>query len=140
MSARLQAVLAANEDFAKAFYRNERWAVERAEQIRGIDGLASSRHPERVSDGYSRNWCGTCPYRDGCMTCDMDGDHKAMKGFVGAIATYKVTCDACDFDDTTESTSPDDATSTCAARHRTRRRCFTGKLSAVVVPGPFTAR
>lgn len=88
MTQRLNAVLAANPDFAKAFYKGEKWALQQAEEIRGIDGQASRRFPERArkEDGHTRrNWCGTCVFEGGCVCCDLPGNHEATKGRIGKI-------------------------------------------------------
>lgn len=88
MTARLNQVLMMNPEFATALRKGEPWAIKHAEGIRGIDGQASRRHPERAfkEDGtIRRNWCGSCAYVDGCVTCDLDGDHNASKGQVGKL-------------------------------------------------------
>lgn len=79
---RLEAMLAANREFAEALGRGERWAVQRAEAIAGLDGLASRQHPERAftEDGKTkRNWCGSCPFEEGCVQCDLDWNHEVFK-------------------------------------------------------------
>ena len=89
MSARLNAVLQANEYFAKAYAKAEPWAVEQAEAILGLDGMSRGpRFPERKPDGIKHNWCGTCPYELGCVVCDLPGDHKAMKNFIGVLKDH----------------------------------------------------
>ena len=85
MNGRLQAVQDLNPEFAEALERGDRWAIEHAEMVRGIDGESSRRHPERVlrEDGTRRNWCGSCGHKDGCVMCDLDGDPEGMKGYIG---------------------------------------------------------
>jgi hypothetical protein len=86
MTARLDQMLAMNADFKEAYIKGERWALQHAEAIRGIDGQASRRFPERAfkEDGHTRrNWCGTCAHKEGCISCDLPGDHASMKGMIG---------------------------------------------------------
>lgn len=81
MSARLQQMLQLNPEFAQAYEKGEPWAQQRADEILGLDGQASRRHPERnrLQDGTPRNWCGTCLHEEGCVACDLDGDHEVTK-------------------------------------------------------------
>ena len=88
MTARLQMLMGMNPTYARALENGESWAVQHAEQVRGLDGEASRRHPERAhkQDGITRqNWCGTCPFKGGCVMCDLDGNHAATKGYVGQL-------------------------------------------------------
>jgi hypothetical protein len=83
---RLNLIMAMNPEFAEALTRGEKWAVRHADALNGLDGNASRRHPERAfeEDGITRrNWCGSCSSKRGCITCDLDGDHRATKGMVG---------------------------------------------------------
>lgn len=78
--------MAVNPTFAQALARGERWAVERAEMVRGIDGEASRQFPERApeEDGVTRrNWCGSCPSKLGCVMCDLPPNHEVAKRFGG---------------------------------------------------------
>lgn len=86
---RLRALRAMNPEFANAEARGERWATLRAEEVRGIDGKASRRHPERSrkEDGQPHNFCGTCLHPEGCVTCDLDGDHDLKKRMGAAYRT-----------------------------------------------------
>jgi hypothetical protein len=82
MTKRLEQVLAMEPDFAEALRKGEKWAIQQAEMIRGIDGKANRRFPERArkEDGHTgRNWCGTCPHEGGCIMCDLPGDHAVTK-------------------------------------------------------------
>lgn len=75
MTARLEAVMKMNPAFAEALARGEPWALKHAESVRGIDGQAGRRHPERAhqEDGHTRrNWCGGCSDPEGCVMCDLD--------------------------------------------------------------------
>lgn len=80
MTAHLDAVLAVNEDFAKAYVALEPWALQHAQEILGLDGQASRVFPERTAqeDGKPHNWCGTCIH-GGCVCCDLPGNHEAWK-------------------------------------------------------------
>ena len=81
MTPRLQTLLAMNKEFADAYHRGEKWAVDHAECVLGLDGQASRRHPERTlrEDGETRrNWCGQCPSRQGCVMCDLDEHPRVM--------------------------------------------------------------
>jgi hypothetical protein len=71
---RLRALRVMNPEFAKAEANGERRALHHAEMVRGIDGKASRRHPERAphEDGTPRDWCGSCLHPDGCVMCDLD--------------------------------------------------------------------
>jgi hypothetical protein len=88
MSQRLQQVLVMNPDFAKAYSRGEKWAVDRAEGILGIDGLANRRFPERTRDedryGTPKNHCVSCPYKSGCVTCDLPYNPQ-MSDMIGTL-------------------------------------------------------
>lgn len=89
MTARLDAVLAANEDFASALHAGESWAIQHAELVRGVDGKASRQFPERTAreDGKPHNFCGTCIHQIegdekgvcGCVSCDLPGSHEVWK-------------------------------------------------------------
>jgi hypothetical protein len=73
-----------NPDFAQAEMRGEKWAVDQAEMVRGIDRKASRQFPERthLADGKPRNWCGTCLHPEGCISCDLPPmDHRIRKNF-----------------------------------------------------------
>ena len=90
MTARLETMMKMNPVFAKTLADCEPWAVRRAESIRGIDGQAGRRHPERTyqEDGHTRrNWCGGCSDPEGCVTCDLDQpmgkDYKNLKSLIG---------------------------------------------------------
>ncbi len=78
---RLRQLRAMNPEFAAAEARGERWALNQAESVRGIDGQASRRYPERShrEDGKPRNWCGSCPFEGGCVMCDLGEDHQFRK-------------------------------------------------------------
>ena len=83
-TARLEQLRALNPEFAEAERRGEKWAVDQADMVRGIDGEASRKHPERAphQDGQPRNWCGSCLHPEGCITCDLDGmDSRLRKSF-----------------------------------------------------------
>lgn len=83
MSERLQRMFEMNPGFTDAYAKGESWALKHADSLRGLDGESFRRHPERAhqEDGITpRNWCGTCPNKKGCVTCDLDGDYEAMKG------------------------------------------------------------
>lgn len=85
MTARLDLLMRINPDFATALQKGEPWALKHADAVRGLDGQASRRHPERAfkEDGHTRrNWCGTCAFKGGCVICDLDGDHVGMKGHI----------------------------------------------------------
>lgn len=86
---RLRLLREMSPDFAQAEFRNERWATDRAEMVRGIDGKASRRHPERSQkeDGEPRNWCGSCLHPEGCVSCDLDGSHEVKKWAGAAYRT-----------------------------------------------------
>lgn len=70
---RLKTLRAMNPDFAEAESRGETWAIQHAEMVRGIDGMAARRYPERSrkEDGMPHNHCGSCPHPEGCVTCDL---------------------------------------------------------------------
>lgn len=74
MTIRLRQLLNMNPEFAAAYEAREDWAVQRAEEVLGLDGVASRRHPERKrqEDGKPHNFCGSCPNPEGCMMCDLD--------------------------------------------------------------------
>jgi hypothetical protein len=86
---RLDAVLAMNPEFAEAYARGETWAVQHAEMVRGVDGQASRRHPERAprEDGRPRNWCGDCIHPEGCVSCDLDAMPPGMRKALGSYNT-----------------------------------------------------
>lgn len=81
MSSRLQKMFQLNPDFASAHRAGEKWAQQQADEILGLDGQGSRRHPERnrLQDGQPHNWCGTCFHPEGCVTCDLDGDHEVAR-------------------------------------------------------------
>lgn len=85
MSSRLNTVMQLNPEFAEALARGESWALKYADAVKGIDGEASRRHPERAfeEDGKRRNWCGSCSHKKGCVVCDLDSDHTVTKYFSG---------------------------------------------------------
>lgn len=89
MTDRLDRVLAMNPEFAEALARGEAWAVLHAECVRGVDGQASRTFPERTQheDGKPRNWCGSCPHAEGCVTCDLPeatgAAHQMLKNLRG---------------------------------------------------------
>lgn len=82
MSHRLSQTLALNDDFAKAYRKREPWALKRAEQIIALDNPVG-RHPDRVQNMMA-NHCGSCPWKNGCMVCDLDYD-LGMKDIVGTL-------------------------------------------------------
>ena len=79
---RLRALRAMNPEFAAAEARGEKWALQQAESVRGIDGQASRRYPERAhkEDGKPHNFCGACRHPEGCITCDLDGNPGFRRG------------------------------------------------------------
>lgn len=83
---RLSLLVQMNPGFASALARGEEWAVHRAEAVQGIDHpeMVSRRHPEKDGEelGTPQNWCGSCPFQDGCMVCDLPYD-RDMKELVG---------------------------------------------------------
>ena len=87
MTDRLRALMKANPRFAEALADGERWAVQRAEMVKGIDGQSSRHFPERAleEDGITRrNWCGSCASKLGCVMCDLPNNHAVAKR-VGGI-------------------------------------------------------
>jgi hypothetical protein len=82
---RLRMLREMNPDFARAEARGEPWAMIQAEMVRGIDGQASRKYPERArnEDGKPHNHCGSCPHPEGCMHCDLNNSPEFTK-FVGA--------------------------------------------------------
>jgi hypothetical protein len=86
---RLRKLREMNPEFAEAEARGERWAVQHADMVRGIDGEASRRHPERApkEDGQPHNFCGVCPHPEGCMMCDLDDDPSFRKWAGAAYRT-----------------------------------------------------
>lgn len=70
----LQILRLMEPEFAEAERKGEAWAINRADEVRGISGKASRRHPERrrEENGKSQHWCSGCPHREGCITCDLD--------------------------------------------------------------------
>lgn len=81
MTPRLDTLMAMNPEFARAYRAGEDWALKHADAVRGIDGQASRRHPDRAfkEDGKRRNWCGQCPSRLGCVVCDLDAHPQVMR-------------------------------------------------------------
>jgi hypothetical protein len=77
-----------NKEFAEAYAKGEKWAVQHADMVRGVDGQANRRHPERApkEDGRPRNWCGSCVHPEGCVCCDLDDNH-AFRKAAGAYRT-----------------------------------------------------
>ena len=131
MSQRLDLVMQLNPEFAKAYAKGEQWAIRHAEAVRGIDGLASRRFPERDFQKGPRNWCGSCPFRDGCMVCDLPYDH-GMKGLIGQIGSFRVKCEECGFDGgVVEKTSQEEAEDSMAVLHLRRSPSCNGTLKAV---------
>ncbi len=142
MSNRLDLVMQLNPEFAEALAKGERWAVRHAEAIKGIDGLSSRQFPERdfEDDGTKKNWCGSCPFAEGCMVCDLPYDH-GMKGMVGIYAEYEVVCDSCDFKFVCETTSAEHAVSEmCPFHRRHRQSSCTGCLTAKPIKDVFSSR
>lgn len=86
---RLQRLRLLNSDFARAERAGEPWALNHAEMVRGIDGKSIRRHPERTprEDGEPRNWCGSCPHPEGCISCDLDENHKLRKALGNGYGT-----------------------------------------------------
>ena len=86
---RLRLLRAMNPDFAKAEARGEQWAIQQADMVRGIDGQASRRYPERVlkEDGQPHKFCGSCPHPEGCITCDLDNSPEFTKWAGAAYRT-----------------------------------------------------
>ncbi len=78
---RLRLLRALNPKFAEDEAKGEKWALQQAECVRGIDGEASRRYPERArrEDGKPQNWCGSCPFEEGCIMCDLDENHAVRK-------------------------------------------------------------
>jgi hypothetical protein len=85
MSIRLSQMLNLNPDFARSYRRGERWAVKRAEDIAAMDSRPVARFPARQQNVLG-NHCGSCPYKDGCMNCDLPYSSK-MKDMVGELDT-----------------------------------------------------
>ena len=85
---RIAMLLALNPDFAAAYRRGEKWATDRIVAVAEIDN-PSRRFPERnqLRDGEKRNWCGSCPFVEGCMECDLPYN-PMMKGMIGTIGTF----------------------------------------------------
>ncbi len=81
MSDRLNQMFLLNSDFADAHRRGEKWALQQADEILGLDGQGSRQHPERTrkQDGMPHNWCGSCQHAEGCITCDLDGNPEAAR-------------------------------------------------------------
>lgn len=80
---RLRLLRAMNPDFAAAERRGERWATRRADVVRGFEGKSYRRYPERAfqEDDGPRNHCGSCPFPEGCMQCDLPENHAFRKEF-----------------------------------------------------------
>lgn len=87
---RLRMLRAMNPEFAEAERRGEKWAIDQAEMVLGIDDQASRRHPERAphQDGQPQNWCGSCLHPEGCISCDLDEMPHELRKIFG---TYKTT-------------------------------------------------
>jgi hypothetical protein len=89
MNDRLKHVMSLNQEFAEALARGDDWAIKHAECVKGIDGEANRRHPERAlrEDGRPRNWCGGCTHKEGCITCDLDepdaATYRSLKPVIG---------------------------------------------------------
>lgn len=83
MTERLRQMLALNPEFQEAVNRGEKWALQQQDEILGLDGKASRRHPERnrEQDGKPRDWCGSCPHSEGCIICDLDEDPTFLKEY-----------------------------------------------------------
>jgi len=81
MNARLDQMFKLNPDFAEAHRKGEKWARQQADEILGLDGQGSRRHParSREQDGTPKNWCGSCQHEEGCVTCDLDGNPEAVR-------------------------------------------------------------
>ena len=79
MTSRLGIALAQNEEFAEAYGRLESWALQRADEIKALDGQGSRQFPERTAreDGKPHNWCGACV--PGCICCDLPWNHAVWK-------------------------------------------------------------
>ena len=83
---RLDLLIALNPEYAEALRRGDSWAVKHAEVVKGLDGNANRRHPERTlkEDGETRrNWCGHCSAKKGCVMCDLDDNPDLPKARVG---------------------------------------------------------
>lgn len=140
---RLAMLLALNEEFADAYRRGEKWALDRVQAVAELDN-PTRRFPERdqYTDGLKRNWCGSCPFRDGCMECDLPHNPE-MKGMVGTIVSYKVECESCGFKGgVTEAQSAEQAEteSVAAIIHRNRNPFCRGRLKTTIVSDPLAAR
>ncbi len=138
---RLSMLLEMNPDFMKAFARGEDWAIRRARAVNALDDPTTDFDFDglREPDGMKKNRCGSCPYRDGCMVCDLPHD-PTMKDMIGTIAHYKITCSSCDFRDGTECTSGEEAIRTREWSHRHHNRRCMGTLKAMLTKDPFAAR
>src|ERR1051325_9412638 len=110
-SNRLSLLMQMNPHFANALSRREKWAVQRAEAVQALDGFPTSRRfPERDLEPQGpKNWCGSCPFAEGCMVCDLPYD-PGMNKLVAKIAPYDVSCPSCKFRwVVSEATSEEDA-------------------------------
>ncbi len=67
--ARLQQLLAANEDFRKAYNNGEQWALDHARQVENLD--RGMMHPERHFTDKPKRHCSRCPFKEGCISCDL---------------------------------------------------------------------
>ncbi len=142
MSQRLNLLMQMNPDFAKAVAKGEKWAVQRVEAIRALDGYPTSRRfPERdrQETGRKQNWCGSCPFVDGCMVCDLPYDPSIGK-LIGAIVPYKLTCKICGYQGATvEAVSIEEAENSRFENllHRRRLPRCTARLTATRVKDPM---
>jgi hypothetical protein len=78
---RLKLLRELNPHFAELEANGDPWALRQAEMVRGIEGQASRRFPERTmkEDGKPHNFCGCCPHPEGCMMCDLPYNHEFSK-------------------------------------------------------------
>jgi hypothetical protein len=78
-----------NPEFAEAEARGEKWALQHSDMVRGIDGKASRRHPDRApkEDGRPHNWCSDCIHPEGCITCDLDAMPPGLRKEFGSYKT-----------------------------------------------------
>ena len=66
-----QSLILANEDFAKALERGEKWAVDHLHKSEELNNGSSCAF-ERKFDGEKRRWCSKCPFPDGCVMCNLN--------------------------------------------------------------------